>query len=82
MHPASPTPLAPSKLWGAGCVQGKDINVWHVAGAWDGVVHQRAGDELALFVINELLHQGLAQTLGGATDELPVGQGGLHNMAL
>ena len=74
MQPASPTPLAPSGLSGDGRARLLDLDVRHVGGARDRVVHQRAGQELAVRVVDDLLHQRLAQALGEAAVELALGE--------
>src|SRR6185436_5549642 len=45
-----------------------------VLGARHRVVHQRAGQQLAVAVVDDGLHERLAQALGQAAVQLPLGQ--------
>ena len=70
--PDSPTPLAPSGLVLAGTLSSSALlKVGKVVGARHGVVHERAGDELAGFAIVDIfLEQRLADALGAAALDL------------
>ena len=57
------------------------FNRGHVIGARHGVVHQRTGEQLAFTVVHHLFQQGLANALGGTTDELVAHQIGLQAQA-
>ena len=60
--------------------------VGQVVGAGDGVVHERAGDQLAAPVIGAMLEQRLAETLRQAAVDLATGITGtsylLHSQSL
>ena len=51
MQPASPSPLAPSGLSGEACARLEDLGRRHLVGAGNRVVHQRAGEQLAVRVV-------------------------------
>ena len=71
-EPASPAPLTPSGLVlvGPDCLEigAEIVRVRH------GVIHERAGDELAGFVVDDMLHQRLAGALRDAAVDLAVQQ--------
>src|SRR5437867_6778317 len=54
---------------------------WHVVGPGQRVVHQGAGQELALAVVVEALEQRVADAEGDTADELAVDQGRIHGPA-
>ena len=73
MMPPSPAPLAPSGLIGEGRIfQHDGADVREVAGGRDKIVGERAGEELALLVVDEMLHHGTAQPLHRRADGLAV----------
>ena len=58
--PASPTPFAPSGFTGDGVSVLIKLKVRDHHGFGQSVIHQRAGDELAGFVVNNFFKHGLA----------------------
>ena len=50
--PASPTPLTPSGFTGVGVTVLVELEVGSIVGPRHGVVHQRAGEELAVLVVD------------------------------
>ena len=71
-QPASPTPLAPSGFCSVGTVWSKPrVQVRQQVGARHRVVHERAGHELAGFVVDRLLDQRLPESLRDAAVHLP-----------
>ena len=81
MVPASPTPLTPSGFTGDG------VMVWPlsihgmIAGLRQRVIHQLAGNQLAVVVIDRLLPQRLAETLGHAAVHLPIDDQRIQDVA-
>ena len=71
--PPSPTPLAPSGFVVLGT--GLKSILGHNVGARDAVVQQCAGQELAaVAIVDDVLDQCLARTLGDAALDLPLRQ--------
>ena len=68
--PASPQPLMPSGLHGDLVVVMSTLSIGQVVGARHAVVHQRAGDELAVLVVDRALEQRLADALRDAAVHL------------
>ncbi len=68
--PHSPTPLTPKRIERIGCDGFTEGHRRHVAGAHDGVIHERVGLHLAVVAVEHLLAQGFAQTLGDAAVDL------------
>ena len=72
--PASPTPLTPSELTGDG-VSVRSVSKRRQLGrGGQRVVDERAGDQLALLVVDDLLVQRLADRVGDAAVHLAVDQ--------
>ena len=63
MPPLSPTPLMPSGLMTERCSSSATVERGQVVGARDRVVHEAAGQELAVGVVDDLLHQAGADAL-------------------
>ena len=62
--PPSPAPLTPSGFSGVGRVLGdEDLDARRLGGGREQVVQERAGDELALGVVGQLLEQRAAEAL-------------------
>ena len=70
MAPASPQPLMPSGFDGAWGDRHVDLERRQVVGARHAVVHERAGDELAVLVVDGAFEQRLADALGDAAVHL------------
>ena len=68
--PASPTPLAPSGLTGVGVTVLSQLEAREVGRARHRVVHERAGDELAVLVVDDLFDHRLADALRQAAVNL------------
>ena len=73
-QPASPAPLTPSGLVLVGTGLALTSTAREVVGARHGVVHERAGDELAVAVEVDVLLQDLADALRDAADDLALEQ--------
>ena len=72
--PASPQPLAPSGLLLVGTGWLSDVDHRRVVRARHGVVHERAGHQLAVEIVDGLLKQHLAQALHHAALNLALDQ--------
>ena len=70
MAPASPQPLMPSGLDGHFVIVVSDLQRRQVVGARHGVIHERAGHELAFLVVDRALAQRLADALRDAAVDL------------
>ena len=69
--PDSPTPLAPIRVGGGGNARARHREGAQIVGAGQGVVHERAGQELpALRIDPDLFQQRLADALGDAAVQL------------
>ena len=79
--PASPQPLMPSGLDGHFVVVVPTLNDGKFVGARHRVVHERAGHELALFVIDRVLEQRLADALRHAAVHLALDDHRIDNRA-
>jgi hypothetical protein len=76
--PASPAPLAQWIALGRHRVR-SDLHVRHRIGAWHAVIHEAAGQVLPRFaVVDDLLHQGLAQPLRDAAMDLALEADRVH----
>src|SRR5580765_8775579 len=69
--PGLPHALGAERVERRGRARLHDLNVRHLVGARDRIVHERASEELAVLVVDDLLHQHLAKTLREAAVELP-----------
>ena len=72
MVPASPTPFTPSGFTGDGVVGVAAFDVRNHAGLGHAVVHQLAGDQLAVLVVDRLLVERLAEALRHAAVHLAI----------
>ena len=72
MIPLSPTPLIPSGLIAEGKSRCADVEWRNLVGSRQRVLHERAGEELAFVVVEQLLHQRAADSLDHAAVELPL----------
>ena len=68
--PASPQPLMPSGLDGHLVNVVSTVSDGRYVGARHGVIHERAGDELALLVVDRAFAERLADALGDAAMHL------------
>ena len=73
-QPASPQPLAPSGLVLVGTGWLRHLDHRRVVRARHGVVHERAGQQLAVVVVDRLLQQRLADALHHAAMDLALDQ--------
>ena len=81
MVPASPTPFTPSGFTGVGVMVWLAFDPRHHVRARHGVIHELAGDQLAVVVIDGLLPQRLADALRDAAVHLAVDDQRIHNVA-
>ena len=72
--PASPTPLTPSRLTGDGRLGAVGLERRDLGRGGQRVVDERAGDQLAVLVVDDLLVQRLADAVGHAAVHLAVDQ--------
>ncbi len=72
MVPASPTPFTPSGLTGDGVMVWLRFDPRHHVRLGHRVIHELAGDELAVIVIDGLLPQRLAEPLRDAAMHLAI----------
>ena len=73
-EPASPQPFTPIALFLQGTSSGREVEGRHVVGARHGVVHERAGQQLAALVVDRTLQQRLADALDDAAMHLALDQ--------
>ena len=81
MVPASPTPFTPSGFTGDGVIVWLALDPRHHVRARHRVIHQLAGDKLAVVVIDGLLPQRLAEPLRDAAVHLPVDDQRIQDIA-
>ena len=70
MVPASPTPLTPSVVGRAGVSVRSVVKCGRSGAAGDEVVDERAGDQVAVVVVDGLLVERLGDALGQAAVDL------------
>ena len=78
--PASPMPFTP-RVSIRGRLHGDAVEAREFGCRRDGVVHEVAGLRVAPFVVDEFLHQGLADAAGHAAVDLTVDDGGVDDDA-
>ena len=57
-----------------------EVEIAEIGGARHAVIHERAGQELAALVVDDVLHQHLADPLDDAAMDLPFASSGLSTM--
>ena len=68
--PASPTPFAPSGFTGVGVTVLCELEAREVDRARHRIVHERAGQQLTVFVVDRFFDHRLADSLGQAAVNL------------
>src|SRR5262249_18630076 len=56
-------------------------DIWKIAGRWDEVIGERAGQQLAVLIVDEMFHHGAAEPLHHRADGLPVYRQGIDDTA-
>ena len=79
--PDSPTPFVPSGFSGEGAVHLGNRQRRHLRGARQRVVHERAGGERAVGLVDHLLEHGLAEALRRAAPDLALDEQRVHHRA-
>ena len=79
--PASPAALTPSGLVVAGTSVSSEVNAGKVVGARHAVVLEAAGHELTVAIVDDRLHQRLADALRHAAMDLALAEQVVHHPA-
>src|ERR1039457_4490591 len=69
------------RIHGRGRTRVGALNPWNHAGLGDGVIHQLAGDELAVVVVDGLFVEGLSEALHDAAVDLSIDQQRVDDVA-